>query len=36
MEEKTYWNIILENKRKSSHCELKRGACEINCREIVV
>jgi len=32
---KTYWNIILKNKRKSSQRELKRDACEINCREVV-
>jgi len=32
---KTYWNVILKNKRKSSQPELKRGACEINCREVV-
>jgi len=36
MEEKiTYWNIVLKNKRKGSQRELKRGACEINCREVV-
>jgi len=34
MEEKTYWNIILKNKRKGFQRELKRGACEINCREV--
>jgi len=32
---KTYWNIILKNKRKGSQRELKRHACEINCREVV-
>ena len=32
---KTYWNIILKNKTKGSQRELKRGACEINCREVV-
>jgi len=32
---KTYWNIILKNKWKGSQRELKRGACEINCREVV-
>jgi len=32
---KTYWNIILENKRKGFQRELKRDACEINCREVV-
>ena len=32
---KTYWNIILKNKRKGSQRELKRGACEISCREVV-
>ena len=35
MEEKKYWNIILKNKRKGSQRELKRGACEISCREVV-
>jgi len=35
MEEKKNWNIILKNKRKGSQCELKRGVCEINCREVV-
>jgi hypothetical protein len=35
MEEKKYWNIILKNKRKGSQRELKRDACEINCREVV-
>ena len=35
MEKKTYWNIILENKRKGSQRELKRDAYEINCREVV-
>jgi len=32
---KTYWNIILENKRKGFQRELKKDACEINCREVV-
>jgi len=32
---KTYWNIILKNKRKGSQRELKRGVCEIHCREVV-
>jgi len=32
---KRYWNIILKNKRKCSQRELKRGVCEINCREVV-
>jgi len=27
--------MILKNKRKGSQRELKRGACEINCLEIV-
>jgi len=31
----TYWNIILKNKRKGSKRELKRDACEINCRKVV-
>jgi len=31
----TYWNIILKNKRKGFKRELKRDACEINCREVV-
>jgi len=35
MEEKTYWNIILKNKRKGSQRGLKRGVCEINGREVV-
>jgi len=35
MEEKTYWNIILRNKRKGSQRKLKRGTCEISCREVV-
>jgi len=34
-EKKTYWNIILKNKRKGSQRELKRDVCEINCREVV-
>jgi len=34
MKEKTYWNIILKNKRKCFRRELKRGACKINCREV--
>jgi len=34
-EKKTYRNIILKNKRKSFQRELKKGACEINCREVV-
>jgi len=32
---KTYWNIILKNKRKCFQRELKRDASEINCREVV-
>ena len=35
MEEKTNWNILLKNKIKGCRRELKRGACEINCREVV-
>ena len=35
MKEKTYWSIIFKNKRKGSQRELKRDACEINCREVV-
>jgi len=29
------WNKILENKRKGFQRELKRDACETNCREVV-
>ena len=31
----THRNIIVKNKRKGSQRELKRDACEINCREVV-
>ena len=32
---KKYCYILLINKRKRSQRELKRDACEINCREVV-
>jgi len=31
---KAYWNINIK-KKKGSQRELKRDACEINCREVV-
>jgi len=32
---KQYWNINIKKKKKGSQRGLKRGACEINCREVV-